>query len=560
MVKEWPWLPQETHNCREDTRLRALKLNKNDDKHTDKEISSKENNNVTNKQTDTNLDGRKDDDHTIHSSHNSTQNRKTSARPDCSSRYWRISRKFIFLFFLLSFLPSTATRGIRDNDSGDIRSKNDKARIRITRADDAEQHLNGPNSHPKAPVVSSSIQTEILEKISVNTYTEETNISIETTTETPPIYTETTTETTNIDIESTTEFRDTDTGSDIGLEKMQKGRVKRSITEETIDTDEVINVTEENNCTKDTSIKESIAALTLTMQESLAKLTDTVKTSISSLTDAVKDILNKDSRSIYNIFLFTDGGYHNSSDSNVQTTDSGMNISVTMQTISNSNKTQINTTHVNTTLQLSETTKPPLSAGIPATVKTTVNPVSSVSESVSIKMELVVTTKAPLFQKSTTLLSLEGRVNPDDDLTLEGATDEPVNNKVGEEEVEMVVVGEEAVEMSISSGMQPEVTVQPAVSSSTTPCICPSTTTVTTSTKGSTETTTKTTTGITTISGDCICPGGFLGTTESETSTDLPVSFGTGSRRKRQELEEMEIYVDNFDQKIVKKIPFFKFY
>jgi len=293
------------------------------------------------------------------------------------------------------------------------------------------------------------------------------------------------------------------------------------------------------------------------MQESLAKLTETVKTSISSLTDAVKDILNKDSRSIYNIFLFADREYHNSSDSNVQTTDSGMNISVTMQTISNSNNT---TQHVNTTPQHSETTKPPLSAGIPATVKTTVNPVSSVSESVSTKMEVVVTTKAPLFQKSTTLLSLEGRVNPDDDLILEGATNEPVNNKVGEEEVEMVVVGEEAVEMSIASGMQPEVTVQPAVSSSTTPCICPSTTTVTTSTKGSTETTTKTTTGITTISGDCICPGGFLGTTESETSTDLPVSFGTGSRRKRQELEEMEIYVDNFDQKIVKKIPFFKFY
>merc|ERR1712080_358063 len=143
---------------------------------------------------------------------------------------------------------------------------------------------------------------------------------------------------------------------------------------------------------------------------------------------------------------------------------------------------------------------------------------------------------------------------------------------MGEEEVEMAPIGEEEVEMSIGSGtpaeglerpvalFTPEVTAQPAVWSSTTPCICPSTTTVTTSTTGSTETTTKTTTGITTISGDCICPGGFLGTTEAEPSTDLPVSFGTGSRRKRQELEEMSIYVDNFDQKIVKKIPFLKFY
>merc|ERR1719516_984988 len=117
-----------------------------------------------------------------------------------------------------------------------------------------------------------------------------------------------------------------------------------------------------------------------------------------------------------------------------------------MQSVSKSNNTQINTTqHVNTTPQNSETTKPLLSAGIPATVKTTVNPVSSVPT----RMSVVVTTKAPLFQKSTTLLSLEGRVNPGDDLILEGATNEPVNNKVGEEEVEIVVVGEEPVEMSI---------------------------------------------------------------------------------------------------------------
>jgi hypothetical protein len=33
-----------------------------------------------------------------------------------------------------------------------------------------------------------------------------------------------------------------------------------------------------------------------------------------------------------------------------------------------------------------------------------------------------------------------------------------------------------------------------------------------------------------------------------------------GRRRKRKELEVMDLNVDNFDQKIMKKIPFLKFY
>jgi hypothetical protein len=33
-----------------------------------------------------------------------------------------------------------------------------------------------------------------------------------------------------------------------------------------------------------------------------------------------------------------------------------------------------------------------------------------------------------------------------------------------------------------------------------------------------------------------------------------------GRRRRRKEIEEMDLYVDNFDQKIMKKMPFLKFY
>jgi len=33
-----------------------------------------------------------------------------------------------------------------------------------------------------------------------------------------------------------------------------------------------------------------------------------------------------------------------------------------------------------------------------------------------------------------------------------------------------------------------------------------------------------------------------------------------GRRRRRREIEEMDLYVDDFDQKILKKMPFLKFY
>merc|ERR1711874_479148 len=85
--------------------------------------------------------------------------------------------------------------------------------------------------------------------------------------------------------------------------------------------------------------------------------------------------------------------------------------------------------------------------------------------------------------------------------------------------------------------------------STTTPCICPATTTL--------GTTTTTTTGTTTASGDCLCPDIILGPAEVETATDLPVTSGG---RRRREWDDDDLYVDDFDQKILKKMPFLKFY
>merc|ERR1711974_380375 len=69
-----------------------------------------------------------------------------------------------------------------------------------------------------------------------------------------------------------------------------------------------------------------------------------------------------------------------------------------------------------------------------------------------------------------------------------------------------------------------------STSTSTTPCICPPTTT------------SFGTTGSTTMTG---------------TATDLPVTSGG---RRRREWDDDDLYVDDFDQKILKKMPFLKFY
>jgi len=82
-----------------------------------------------------------------------------------------------------------------------------------------------------------------------------------------------------------------------------------------------------------------------------------------------------------------------------------------------------------------------------------------------------------------------------------------------------------------------------------TPCQCPTT---------STTSKQSTTPGILTTSGTCICPDSMGDIREEETATNMPET--TGRRRRRKEIEEMDLYVDNFDQKIIKKMPFLKFY
>merc|ERR1712192_63607 len=91
----------------------------------------------------------------------------------------------------------------------------------------------------------------------------------------------------------------------------------------------------------------------------------------------------------------------------------------------------------------------------------------------------------------------------------------------------------------------------PSSSPSTPPCICPTTS------FGTTAGSSTTTTGTTTTSGDCLCPDIILGPAEVETATDLPVTSGG---RRRREWDDDDLYVDDFDQKILKKMPFLKFY
>jgi len=93
-----------------------------------------------------------------------------------------------------------------------------------------------------------------------------------------------------------------------------------------------------------------------------------------------------------------------------------------------------------------------------------------------------------------------------------------------------------------------------SVSGSSSPCLCPSSTTT-----GADTTTTSP--GTITASGECICPD-LLGQPEVETATNFPLTPGRQRRRRRGDLEDpdMDLFVDDFDQKIMKKMPFLKFY
>ena len=45
-----------------------------------------------------------------------------------------------------------------------------------------------------------------------------------------------------------------------------------------------------------------------------------------------------------------------------------------------------------------------------------------------------------------------------------------------------------------------------------------------------------------------------------ETATNMPHLGGVGGGRRRREMEDMDLYVDTFDKKIAKKMPFLNFY
>jgi len=132
-----------------------------------------------------------------------------------------------------------------------------------------------------------------------------------------------------------------------------------------------------------------------------------------------------------------------------------------------------------------------------------------------------------------------------------------ITNIIGDDNNQYPKTPEPDQELNINLAKQdltPE-SISSSSSTSTTPCICPSTSTTSfgTTTAGSTTTTT----GTTTASGDCLCPDIILGPAEVETATDLPVTSGG---RRRREWDDDDLYVDDFDQKILKKMPFLKFY
>jgi len=88
------------------------------------------------------------------------------------------------------------------------------------------------------------------------------------------------------------------------------------------------------------------------------------------------------------------------------------------------------------------------------------------------------------------------------------------------------------------------------------PCICPKTgqaiSTSSTSTQSSSPVTT-------TPSAECICPDVTQSLAEEETATNMPIANGR-RRRRRKEIADMDLFVDEFDQKILKKMPFLESY
>jgi len=90
---------------------------------------------------------------------------------------------------------------------------------------------------------------------------------------------------------------------------------------------------------------------------------------------------------------------------------------------------------------------------------------------------------------------------------------------------------------------------------STTSCICPTSRNTTIEAQTATSQTPTETTG---SNFGCVCPDVLESLAEKETATDMPTA--TGRRRQRREIEELDLFVDEFDEKILKKMPFLKFY
>jgi len=86
----------------------------------------------------------------------------------------------------------------------------------------------------------------------------------------------------------------------------------------------------------------------------------------------------------------------------------------------------------------------------------------------------------------------------------------------------------------------------------TTTCYCPTTQQPTS--EPTTPTSGPTATGTTTLSGRCLCPGSVQSLAEEETATNMPNTGGR--RRRRKDIEGMDLFVDGFDQKMLKKMPF----
>lgn len=90
---------------------------------------------------------------------------------------------------------------------------------------------------------------------------------------------------------------------------------------------------------------------------------------------------------------------------------------------------------------------------------------------------------------------------------------------------------------------------------STTSCICPTSGNTTIEAQAATSQTPTETTG---SNFGCVCPDVLESLAEEETATDMPTA--RGRRRQRKEIEELDLFVDEFDEKILKKMPFLKFY